>query len=133
MERAYELKKEEFSVFFNQFAAKQWVISTLLIWISSVLPRAETVSLILQIRVLKISTARIDGWHSVPTFPKVNNLCISTYWIKIQCSCCCHRWTLNYRLKFPHSPILLWKKSVFPMAMYCFCRCFLYPRTKCIM
>ena len=36
-------------------------------------------------------------------------------------------------VKFPHSPILLWNKSVFPMAMYCFSHCFLYSRTECIM
>ena len=36
-------------------------------------------------------------------------------------------------VKFPHSPILLLNKSVFSMAMYCFCHCFLYPRTECIM
>ena len=36
-------------------------------------------------------------------------------------------------VKFPHSPILLKNKSVFPMAMYCFSHCFLYPRTECIM
>ena len=35
--------------------------------------------------------------------------------------------------KISHSPILLWNKSVFPKAMYCFCHCFLYPRTECIM
>ena len=36
-------------------------------------------------------------------------------------------------MKFPHSPILFYNKSVFPMAMYGFCYCFLYPRTECIM
>ena len=36
-------------------------------------------------------------------------------------------------VKFPHSPILLLNKSVFSMATYCFCHCFLYPRTECIM
>ena len=30
----------------------------------------------------------IDERHSVPTFPKVNNSCINTYWIEIQCSSC---------------------------------------------
>ena len=40
VERAYELKKKNFSVFFSQFAAKKEVISTLLTWISSVLPRS---------------------------------------------------------------------------------------------
>ena len=36
-------------------------------------------------------------------------------------------------VKFPHSPLLLFNKSVFPMAMYCFCHCFLYSRTERIM
>ena len=36
-------------------------------------------------------------------------------------------------VKFPHSPKPLLNKSVFPMAMYYFCHCFLYPRTECIM
>ena len=36
-------------------------------------------------------------------------------------------------VKFPYSPILLQNKSVFPMEMYCFCHCFLYSRTECIM
>ena len=43
---------------------------------------------------------------------------------------------LNLRaiwVKFPHSTILLLNKSVFPVRMYCFCRCFPYPRTECIM
>ena len=40
-------------------------------------------------------------------------------------------WKLSM-VKFPQSPILLLNKSVFPIAMYCFCR-FLYPRTECIM
>ena len=40
-------------------------------------------------------------------------------------------WKLSI-VKFPQSPILLLNKSVFPIAMYCFCR-FLYPRTECIM
>ena len=39
----------------------------------------------------------------------------------------------GYLVKFPYSPILLLNKSVFPMAMYYFCHCFLYPRTECIM
>ena len=60
VERAYNLKKK-FSVFFSQFVAKKEVISTLLTWISSVLRKAAIVSLNLQIRVLQISTARIDG------------------------------------------------------------------------
>ena len=98
VERAYKLKKK-FSVFFSQFVAKKEVISTLLTWISSVLRKAAIVPLNLQIRVLQISTARIDGWYSVPTFPKVNNLCINTHWIQVQCSSsCCYRWTLNYRV-----------------------------------
>ena len=49
---------------------------------------------------------------------------------------CVHRSTAQWKqfsVKFPHSPLLLLNKSVFPMAMYCFCRCFLYPRTECIM
>ena len=87
VERAYKLKKK-FSVFFSQFVAKKEVISTLLTWISSVLRKAAIVPLNLQIRVLQISTARIDGWYSVPTFPKVNNLCINTHWIQVQCSSC---------------------------------------------
>ena len=37
------------------------------------------------------------------------------------------------QVKFTHSAILLLNKSVFPMAMYCFCHCFLYPGTECIM
>ena len=98
VERAYKLKKK-FSVFFSQFVAKKEVISTLLTWISSVLRKAAIFPLNLQIRVLQISTARIDGWYSVPNFPKVNNLCINTHWIQVQCSCCCcYRWTLNYRV-----------------------------------
>ena len=36
-------------------------------------------------------------------------------------------------VKFPHRPILLWNKSVFPMAIYSFGHCFLYPRSECIM
>ena len=36
-------------------------------------------------------------------------------------------------VKFPHSPILLLNKSVFPMAMYCICHCLLCSRTECIM
>ena len=36
-------------------------------------------------------------------------------------------------VKFPYSPIPLQNKSVFPMEMYCFCHCFLYSRTECIM
>ena len=60
VERAYKLKKK-FSVFFSQFVAKKEVISTLLTWISSVLRKAAIVPLNLQIRVLQISTARIDG------------------------------------------------------------------------
>ena len=35
-------------------------------------------------------------------------------------------------VKFPHSPILLYNKSVFLMEMYCFCHCFLYSRNECI-
>ena len=38
-----------------------------------------------------------------------------------------------FAVKFPHSPILLYNKSVFPMAMYCFGHCFLYSRTEYIM
>ena len=97
VERAYELKKGNFSVFFSQFGVKKEVILILLTWISSVLLRAVTASLNLQIGVDN-STSWIYGWHSVLTFPKVNNLCISTYWIEIQCSSCCYRWTLNYRV-----------------------------------
>ena len=37
------------------------------------------------------------------------------------------------KVKFLHSPILLQNKSVFPLTTYCFCHCFLYPRTECIM
>ena len=45
------------------------------------------------------STSQIDGRHSVPAFPKVNNLCSNTYWNEIQCNiCCCYNWTLNYRV-----------------------------------
>ena len=40
VERAYELRERNFSVFFSQFAAKKEVSSTLLTWISSVLPRS---------------------------------------------------------------------------------------------
>ena len=36
------------------------------------------------------------------------------------------------KVKISAQPILVLNKSVFPMAMYCFCRCFLYPRTECI-
>ena len=39
----------------------------------------------------------------------------------------------QYRVKCPYSPILLQNKSVFPLEMYCFCHCFLYSRTECIM
>ena len=35
------------------------------------------------------STSQIDGRHSVPAFPKVNNLCSNTYWNEIQCNICC--------------------------------------------
>ena len=32
---------------------------------------------------------------------------------------------VNVKLvKFPHSPIILENKSVFPMAMFCLCYCF---------
>ena len=36
VERAYELKERNFSVFFSHFAAKKEVSSTLVTWISSV-------------------------------------------------------------------------------------------------
>ena len=39
VERAYELKERNFSVFFSQFAAKKEVSSTLVTWISSVLTK----------------------------------------------------------------------------------------------
>ena len=53
--KSLRTKKEgNFSVFISQFGIKKELISILLTWISSVLPRAATVSLILQIRVLKI-------------------------------------------------------------------------------
>ena len=89
VERAYELKERNVSVFFSHFAAKKEVSSTLVTWISSVLPRS--------IKSGKNSTSWIDGGHSIPTFPKVNNSCIKRKWIEIQCpSCCCYRWSLNY-------------------------------------
>ena len=53
--KSLRTKKEgNFSVFFSQFGIKKELISILLTWISSVLPRAATASLNLQIRVLKI-------------------------------------------------------------------------------
>ena len=51
VERAYELKKGNFSVFFSQFGVKKEVILILLTWISSVLLRAVTAYLNLQIGV----------------------------------------------------------------------------------
>ena len=40
VERAYDLKERDFSVFFSQFAAKKEVSSALVTLISSVLPRS---------------------------------------------------------------------------------------------
>ena len=98
VERAYKLKRNSVSFSASLWPRKRSFIN-LLTWISSVLRKLAIVSLNLQIRVLKISTARIDRWHSVPTFPKVNNLCINTHWIQVQCSSSCrYRWKLNYRV-----------------------------------
>ena len=63
VEKSLQTKKKKFSVFLSQFAAKKEIISTLLAWLSSVCRERN--------RVLKISTARIDEWNSVPTFAKV--------------------------------------------------------------
>ena len=52
---------------------------------------------------------------------------------------------LNFLFVFQYTPILVFlvkisaqphtivKQIFFPMAMYCFCYCFLYPRIECIM
>ena len=47
--------------------------------------------------------------------------------------CCETNRNQKNMVKFPYSPIPLQNKSVFPMEMYCFCHCFLYSRTECIM
>ena len=62
--------KKEGNFFFSQFGIKKELISILLTWISSVLPRAATASVNLQIRVLKIRRRELMDDTLFRLFPK---------------------------------------------------------------
>ena len=63
-------QKKKFSVFFSQLATKKEVISILLTGMSSVLPRAATVSLNLQIRLLKFRRRELMDDTLFRLFPR---------------------------------------------------------------
>ena len=95
--KSLRTKKRNFSVFFSQFAARSHIDLINLNIVSS----AKSGNYFFKSADESVgnSTSRIDGRHSVPTFPKVNNLCSNTYWNEIQCNiCCCYKRTLNYRV-----------------------------------
>ena len=79
-----------------------------------------------------LSNTRINSYilHAFPTASKITQVLFRD---PTNLLFSCIRWKKHPKVKFPPSPILLLNKSVFPMAMYCSCRCFLYPRTECIM